>query len=231
METTTFGKTNEKLYETAEAASKGFNEINSTIMDVYNKQLNLASSFYSNLFNSFPWINKNVWNANMDFSKSFGADGASKLFNPFSWFKTSDYFGDFFKPQSEELLKKTIEFNNNWFAELQKQFKIMQMNWVELSEKTQEIMEEEWKATYSSINSLIETYNKQADFSIESSRKFMEKINNQFDLAAKQSEKFWSDILKTTQPFDRTEKESEQLQPLSKKQSKVEFTTTHNNKH
>jgi hypothetical protein len=231
METTTFSKTNEKLYETAEAANKGFNQINSTIMDVYSKQLNLVSGFYNNLFNSFPWANKNVWNANMDFTKYFGADETFKLFTPFNWFKTSDYLGNFFKPQSEDLFKKTIEFNNNWFAELQKQFKIVQMNWVELSEKMQEIAEEEWKATYSSINSLIEAYNKQADFSIESNRKFMEKINSQFDLAAKQSEKFWSDVLKTVHPADKTEKENEQLQTLPKKQNKAEFATAHNNKH
>jgi hypothetical protein len=230
MESTTFNKTNEKFYETVQGANKGFNEINSTAMDIYSKQLNLVSSFYKNLFNSFPWVNKNVWNANIDFTKYFGADGASKLFTPFNWFKTNDYLGYFFKPQSEDLLSKIIEFNNNWFTELQKQFKIMQINWAELSEKMQEIIMEEWKTTYSSINSLIETYNKQADFSIESNKKIMEKINNQFDLAAKQSEKFWSDVLKTVHPSDKSEIENEQLQPVSKKQNKVEFST-HNNKH
>ena len=231
MEATTFGKTNEKLYETAEAANKGFNEINSTLMDVYSKQLNLASSFYNNLFNSFPWANKNVWNANMDFTKPFGADGVSKLFSPFNWLKTSDYLSDFFKPQTEGLLKKAVEFNGNWVTELQKQFKIAQMNWVELSEKTQEIMEEEWKAIYNTMKSLVETYNRQADFSIESSRKFMEKINEQFDLASKQSEKYWSDILKTAQSTGNTEIENVQSPPLAKKQNKVEFVTSHNNKH
>jgi hypothetical protein len=230
MESTTFSKTNEKFYETIQGANKGFNEINSAAMDIYSKQLNLASSFYKNLFYSFPWANKNVWNANIDFAKYFGADGTSKLFTPFNWFKMSDYLGDFFKPQSEDLLSKTIEFNNNWFTELQKQLKIMQMNWVESSEKMQEIVMEEWKTTYSSINSLIEAYNKQTDFSIESNRKFMEKINSQLNLAAKQSENFWSDVLKTVQPSDKSEQENEQLQPVSKKQNKVEFSA-HNNKH
>lgn len=228
METATFSKTGEKLFETAQAANKRFNEMNSTIMDIYSKQLNLASSFYSNLFNYFPWANKNLWNANIDFTKPFGSDGEPKLFAPFGWFKTSDYLNNFFKPQTEDLLKKTVEFNNHWLAEVQKQLKIVHMSWVELSGKTQEIMEEERKTIYSNINSLIESYNKQSDFSIEASEKFMKKINEQFDLVAKQSEKFWSDISKRVQTSDKAEKEKEQLQPLPKKQNKQEFSTSNN---
>ena len=49
METT---KTNEALLDNAKVAERWFNDTSSSMMDLFNKQLNLTTGFYSNLLKS-----------------------------------------------------------------------------------------------------------------------------------------------------------------------------------
>ena len=171
-----FSRINEMFDRNTQKTNKWFNEVGSTLMDVYSKQLNLAFGLYNNLFTT----------------------------------------------QFEALREQMVKFNTNWVTTLQKQFQDVQNNWGELSGKSQEIIEEKWGTTSNIITSMIEAYNKQMNFSVESNKKLMEEINSQLNLVTKQNEKFWADILKTIEASEETEN----TQGQSKKQNKTEHATS-----
>jgi hypothetical protein len=218
MESTIFSKTrNENFNGTTETANKLFSEVSSTVIDVYSKQLNLLLGFYNNLFNFFPGINKNTWAANMDFIKPINGDGTlNSVFAPFNVFKMNGHLFHPFTNRFEDLYKQTNELNAYWISAFQNS----QSNWNELNKKSQEIIEEGWKNTFNIINSMIDVYNKQMDFSNKSGQKLVEGISNQINLAIKRSETFWSDILETAPVSNKTENEK----PQPKKQNKADLT-------
>jgi hypothetical protein len=232
MESTSFNKTNGNFYEATQTANKWANEVSSNLMEIYKKQMDLAFGFYNNLACSLPEMNKNVWDSNMNFAKPFNMDGISKLFNPFNWYKTDGPSVDAFASQSENMGKKALEIANNYTATLHKQFKNAQANWSELNEKTQEVVQENWKTRREGINAIAEVCNKQMEALIESNKKLLEEINGQVSSTAKQSEKSFSEKekegVKATSYPDKAESEI----AASKKQSKAEFAySNHNNKH
>ena len=67
METT---KTNEALLDNAKVAERWFNDTSSSMMDLFNKQLNLTTGFYSNLLNS-TFGNSKGWGVNQGFIDNF----------------------------------------------------------------------------------------------------------------------------------------------------------------
>ena len=49
------------------------------------------------------------------------------------------------------------------------------------------------------LKTATESYNKQLEFSIENNKKAMEEMNDQFNAMVKQSQKFWSDLMSSSQ--------------------------------
>ncbi len=214
METTNLKKANEM-----------FNDANATMMSIYKKQLNTSMDFYTNLFNSFSGLNKNGWSPNFNSPLLNSGEALKSMFAPFNFFKPDGNFSNTFSTPFDNLYKQMIEFNNNWFISLQKEFQGKQESWIEASEKYRELIEEEWKATQNIVNTIIETYNKEMDFSVETNKKLVQEIDKQFHLVSKQNARILADILKSVNISDKTEKENgtESKQSQSKKHSKVEL--------
>jgi hypothetical protein len=75
METT---KTNGAFIESVKMAEKWFSDTNATMMEIYNKQLNLTTGFYNNMFNSL--INNNKGWKDGQMTDSFLKNDVSKWF-------------------------------------------------------------------------------------------------------------------------------------------------------
>ena len=214
-----------------QTTNKWFNEANSTIMDMYNKQANLVLGFYSNLFHSMPGMNKNSWMPNMNFGATHdGHDFINPFTSAYSWFKPNNSFMNLFDTQYQDMYKQFVEHNNIWNSFGHKRGQEMQKNWNEATRKMQDIIEKELKIRNEAANNIIDVCNKQMDFSMELNRKFMEELNNQFNIAFKRSEKFYSDAFKETQSNEKEQKEHEVV--AIKKHTKAEpVHASHHNHH
>jgi len=72
MEATTFSKTADRFNENIQTSNKWFKEINSEIMDIYKKQLNLIFEFYNEIFTSqFKTLHNQAIRFNADWVMEF----------------------------------------------------------------------------------------------------------------------------------------------------------------
>ena len=75
METT---KTSDTLLESAKMAEKWMNESSAAVMEIYNKQLNLASGYYTNYINSI-WSNGKVPGGSQQFLDNYFGNKMAKF--------------------------------------------------------------------------------------------------------------------------------------------------------
>jgi hypothetical protein len=224
---------NEKSEGTMHTATKWFTDANSTVIDVYNKQLSLVYGFYSNLFNSFGKMNSNSWLGNMNGTKDNRESGIFGMpFSPFSFFKMNNHSVD----QSTDHItgtgtyKKMEELNKLCSARFQNQCKHMQENLNELNEKLHDFHQKDWSSKSNLLNAMMLNYTKQMDLSRELNQQFMEELANLFNASAQQNKKFSPDVFKTPPQADHHQ-EREENHHTVKKPTKAEPVHTHSRAH
>ena len=207
---------NETLSESAKMANKWLNDANASMMDVYKKQLNIVSGFYSNFFNSFSGENKNIWNPAKTFTDLFSNNaGMKSMFTPFGGFGldsgfTNPFSSAFSNPFSnplDKIFKQMTDYNQT-LSSFSGQFGNENSGWSSINEKYQKTIAKEFEASKGLLNTLIDGYKKQAETSIEANKKLQEEINKQISLIVKLNQQFWSEILNTSSVAPTIEKPS-----------------------
>jgi hypothetical protein len=217
MDTT---KTNEPLNENAKEAGKIFNDNDTAIMDMYGKQLDLITGFYTNFFNTMMGGNKgwkqdkgfmDLFRDNNNFTKLFSnsfcgvgngfqnpfassmQNDFTRLFsNPFN--RLSNGFQNPFLTSFEKIFSQMGDYNHNLFSAFTGETR-NNTDWSEISKKYKETIDSRLEISKNMLKSATEAYNKQLESSIEANKKMVEDINNQFSSVVKQTQKFWADIL------------------------------------
>jgi hypothetical protein len=188
METT---NTNHTPKEGSKVTEKIFNDSGSTMVEFYNKQLNLVTGFYSNLLKSF-------------------VDNPSAL-------NESSFPNPFLQP-SGNMYKQMFEFNRNLLSAFTNQINNNEIDMEGINKNYQETIGSRIEASRKIFKSLSEACSNKMDFSIETNKKLMEEISSQFNLVIKQNQKFWADVLGTYQPpVKGEEKKSKEANPIENK--------------
>lgn len=171
------------------------NNLLTSMMDGYQKQLNLVSEFYTNAFNSLTGQHKTLWNPTQNQSNLFFNNaGLKSLFSPFNGFVINNTIENPFK----KMVKQISDYNHNLIMSLTNQFNNHS------SENStginyQKLIEERNDASKNYINTLSETFNKQMEATLASNKKLQEETNKQLEEVLKSTQQFWSDTLKMKQ--------------------------------
>lgn len=193
METTNANHNEQSNSKTAE---KMMNDTSKSIMDMYTKNINLVTNFYSNLFNSFS-------NGNKGFNNNYGTSN-NYMNNDFAKLFSNSYsgMGNGFSPQTlptfSNIYQQMIDYNTNLFSMLGKGMNTS-INWNELGTKEEALIENRLEAIKNMRHSVIESYNKQLDNANENNKKMIQETTDQFNLLMKQNQKLWSDIFSMNQ--------------------------------
>ncbi len=204
METTK--PNNEALNEGAKVIEKLFNDSNSALMNIYKKQMDLTAGFYNNLFNSSIG-NTNGFVHNSSTPKMFAnMDMAQWFTNPFANFSATNLQNPFLTS-----IEKIMEFNQKLLSPFTNGIQNKGTNPESMNEEYKKLLEVRLKDSKEMLNTVAETFNKQLESSVETNKKTMEEISNQFSLAMKQNQKLLTDMLNTQQilPVTNEKKENE----------------------
>ena len=225
METNSNHSTNDG----AKTPQKMLHDSSKEIMDFYTKQFNVVTGFYKNLFESFSTVNKG-WNNTPDFSNNFLNNDLTKAF-AMSFSGMSNNFANPFQPTFDKLYKQMIDYNTTMFTNLTNGLK-SSTDVSEISKKYQNEINTRIEASKNILKTASDAYNKQANFSIENNKNTMEEMNNQFDVMVKQNQKFWSDLMTSTQaPINKAEETiKDSISPEIKKRTAVPATELSNHK-
>ncbi len=217
METT---KTTGTFAESMKVAEKWFNDTNSTMMDIYNKSVNLTTGFYNNMLNSVI-NNSKGWNTNPITDSIFKNDLTKWFPVSFSSNGNSTNFTHSFQPLVDSMYKKMIEYNQELINNFNSQFKYNDKNYDSISKEYMDTVEKRIDASMKIINSITEGYMKGLDSTIGNNKKIIEEINEQFNSVIKQNQKFWSEAIKSTEiPIEEEDKKTKESNPtIVKKQS------------
>lgn len=207
METKNAKKTNEMFDEVGKAGEL-FNNAASAMTDVYKKQLDTVFGFYNNIFNSAMGVGRNNWGIDFNANPFLASgNGFKSFFSPFSWLKSDGEYTNRLTSVYENFFRQISEFNKNWLDTFRDTYHLRQNDWISLNEKYQQLLEERWNATKAIMDSLVETYNKQLDFSAQSNKKMLSELNTQMDKALKSNMGFWENAVKTYGKADKGEEE------------------------
>lgn len=179
----------------AKAAEKWFNDSSAAMMEIYNKQLNVATNFYKNL-SGMGMANNSVWNPGKNFTNTlFGNNDLTKwMFNPFS--SNGNSVINPFAGTFEKAYNQLTEYNRNLFSMFNnKDASDMQANLTEFGKKYQESLSKQMEASKQIMNSFMEAFNKQVEVATESDKKLMEELNGRFTAAIKQTQDLWANML------------------------------------
>lgn len=203
METT---KSNGAVTDNAKMAEKWFTDANNTMMEIYNKQINLASSFYSNLLNSTLGNNKN-WNGN-----SFSNDNMlSGNFSKFFWSPVSNFYGinnssNLFSAY-DKMYKQLLESNHYFLNEYSNQITNSEINWNTINKEYKDTFDRRVDSSRKMLTTISEVYNKQLNFALDSEKNLFEEIHDQFNMLIKQNQKWLKDLIETSEKvFDSDDK-------------------------
>lgn len=188
METT---KTN----DSTTSFGKEFKDTNTAITDMYSKQLNLITGFYTNVFNSMMDGNKG-WKQDNGFVDIYKNNGLAKIVSN-SFGGAGNSFQSSFPRSFEKIYSQMADYNRNLFATFNSESKNGTVDLNEITKKYKETIASRLEVSQSVLKSTTEAYNKQFNAAIETNKKMMEDINTQFNLIVEQTQKFWADILKT----------------------------------
>lgn len=218
METT---KTSETLLDNAKVAEKWFNDASTTMMDLFNKQLNLTTGFYSNLLNS-TFSSTKGWGVNQGFIDNFLGGNSTKWLTPFNAFSSSNNSSYFFSA-FDKMYKQMLDSNRQFFNEFNNQIKTNEIDWNLINKEYKETIDRRIESSRKILSSITDSYNKQLHFTLDMEKNMVEEFNNQFNSVMKQNQKMFSDLLHTYQNAfngeDRKSKEAEA--PENKKRTSV----------
>lgn len=188
-----------KSNENATSAGSEFKETNTAIIDMYSKQLNLVTSFYTNFFNSMMGGNGNKgWNQDKGFAEMYHpANELSKIFSNSFGGNMNNNFQNPFLGSFEKVCSQLADYNRNLFTAFNNETKTGNVDLNAISKRYKDTIDSRLEASQHVLKSATEAYNKQFDTAVETNKKMMEDINTQFSSVVKQTQKFWNDILKT----------------------------------
>jgi hypothetical protein len=220
METTKSNPASETLLEGAQTTNKWMNDASSAMMDMYKKQADMASGFYSNLFNSFSGANKNSLNPMANFSNPFsnGNDMMKNMFAPFNAFGMTNSSSNPF----EKAIKQLTDFNQNLLSSFGKPFGNGNQDFDALTENYKNVVEKEVEASKKMIETLTAAYHKQMEFTMENNKKLQEEMSAQFNQLVKLTQQFWAGAVNNAEQLPHLiEKFSKDGVAGDKKQTKV----------
>lgn len=186
--------TNHTVNDGAKASEKMLNDITKGMMDVFTKQLNTVTSFYSNLFNS-NLGNTNSWNGNGAFQNMFQ--------NPMSNFSGNNFQNPFFT-SIDKMMKQMVDNNTNIFSNVKNGLNT-NVDMIEANKKYQEIIAARMETYKNIIKSTSEAYSKQLESTIDSNKKIIEETTDQLNLIATQNQTFWMDLMNSFQMVSNKE--------------------------
>lgn len=188
METT---NTNHMKQSVTDTTEKIMNDTSKEMTDIFTKNLNLVTGFYSNVFNSLSNGNKE-FDSNYSSLTNFTNNDFIKTFlNPFNGM--GNVFFNQSLPRFDNLYKQMMEYNTNLFSMLGNGINI-NTDWSEVSKKEEAIIENRLEATKNMRHSIIEAYTKQLDSANEHNKKMIQETTEQFNLLMKQNQKLLTDM-------------------------------------
>ena len=202
METT---NTNHTEQSSTKNNEKQMNDTSKEMMDMFTKNLNLTTSFYSNAFNSLSNGNKEFSNSHSSLTNFTNNDFTKMFSNPFNG------MGNIFLNQSlptfESLYKQMMEYNTNLFLMLTKKINT-NTDWSEIGKKEEAIIENRLEAIKNMRHSIIEAYTKQLDNTNEHNKNIIHETTEQFNLLMKQNQKLMTDMFVMFQTSQKNEEKS-----------------------
>ncbi len=199
-------KSNDTFREGAKVFEKWLNDSNSAITDIYNKQLNLTTKFYDNLLNSTVGNSSNFWDGRSLVDSFFKGDLVKRFSFPFSGNGNGNSILTPSLTNFENSYKQMVEFNRNWLSAYSERYNKNNSEWNTISEDYMKLFEKRLESSKKIFNSYVESFDNGLDFSVKNNKKILEEITEQFNLLNNQSQKFWADILKTTEIKTEEEK-------------------------
>lgn len=225
METTNSTTTaNETLQESTRMINQWANEVTASMTDLYKKQLNLVTGFYSNLFSSlYGENNGTAWNPMKTYTDLFFTNPMKSRLTPFGNFGTT-------ANPFEKTIQQITEYNQNLFNSFTKKVDNGNIDWTTINEKYQQTIEKEFEASQKMVKTLIESYNKRMENTMEINRDLQKEFNNQLNELFNLNKQLWADTTKeakaqTEETQEKFSKNGNSHETEVKKNQKV---TVHN---
>jgi hypothetical protein len=186
----------EAFIESAKVAEKWVNEANSTMAEIYNKQINLASGFYNTFFNSMLGMNPHAKNTELDFSDFLSGDNNrgqasangsnAAMFNPF-----------LFLSFSNKAYKQMFDNSLNLLTLITKQQENGQSDWGTIIQKYNESLDAQFEALKNIQQVYFDSRYSLMDISLKANKNMLAEMNNQFNFFSTQAKNFLAGILKS----------------------------------
>lgn len=195
METT---QTNsDTLLEGVKISEKWFNNLNATMMEIYSKQLKLATGYYTNFLNSSLGGNNSQDKMANPFNMFFNTDTTKPFRFPFN--SDGAIFSNPFLNSFDKVYKDMLEYNRNLLTALNGEMKGNISDWNKVRQEYREYVEKQIEVSKKIADAIAESYDKQGNFSIQIYKEAVEKINHQMDSVIKQDQDFLTNLLSTSQ--------------------------------
>jgi hypothetical protein len=198
METKTASQANEMFTETSKIAGKWLADSSASMMEIFNKQMNLATSFYSNLF-------RNFWGAANDNSSAqggvsvpfWGANEMMKAFStPFNGHAGNGNSANSVFANYSKYFTQMAEFNRSLFSQAIREIPDATADWKPLAAEYERLLESELQNTKELVDTMMENYKKRMEFTTAANQKFVDELARQFNAAVRQNLKFWENAMK-----------------------------------
>jgi hypothetical protein len=203
METTR--STNEVLTDGAKIAEKWFTDANESMMEIYNKQLNLATDFYNKMFASVSGNNQDK-TGNKTFADMFLNNGFSKiLLFPFG--NGISLFSNPFISGLDAIQAQMLAYNKDLLAALNQEFRRGLLSWSDIRQKYGKTLEGQLETSKKILTAFTEAGNDRVNFYAENYKKLTDEINGLISSMLEQNKEIWSDTVKSSLvSFDGEEK-------------------------
>ena len=188
----------EALNEGVKGIEKLFNDSSSAMMDIYKKQMDLTAGFYNNLFNMGKG-NSNGAGQNSGTSNMFASMDMTKwLTNPFANFSSTDMQNPVLT-SIDKTMKQLMELNQKCLSTFTNSVQIKGTNSESMSEEYKKLLEGRLNDSKEMLNTIAEAFNRRLEYSMATNKKAMEEIVNQCNLAQKQNQKLFADMVSAHQ--------------------------------
>ncbi len=207
-----FTEATETFKKNVTDSMKWFQDTTATIIETQNKQMKLASEMYSKAINatiegvnkdnfntSFGWsetivelLKKNILTitemskSSMKTAADFGKQASSENFSK----ETASKLIETYKKQAEEI----AAWNKKSFETLTSQFETTKTSYTPFVEKYKKEYEATFVKSKDKVQSIVDTYSKFANPSVESNKELFSKLNSQMNDNFNTNLKFWSDL-------------------------------------
>ena len=207
-----FTEATETFKKNVTDSMKWFQDTTATIIETHNKQMKLASEMYSKAINatiagvnkdnfntSFGWsetivelLKKNILTitemskSSMKTAADFGKQASSENFSK----ETASKLIETYKKQAEEI----AAWNKKSFETLTSQFETTKTSYTPFVEKYKKEYEATFVKSKDKVQSIVDTYSKFANPSVESNKELFSKLNSQMNDNFNTNLKFWSDL-------------------------------------